>query len=220
MTAMGSDAQAPRLYRRRASRGSGELLRGQVLAAARELLASTRSVDAVSVRAVAARVGVTTPSIYRHFTDKQALIRAVVADVFSDLDHYVHEATRGATSPLDRLLACGRAYVAFAAERPEHYRLGLMGHGNAVLDGADPALVRSVLACLKPFVEDCVREGSLPRRDPRSLTLELWATAHGVASLMITMPGSTWEDTRVFVDRTLCAAAKGLDALGCDHGRP
>jgi AcrR family transcriptional regulator len=213
--AASSSAPVIPVRRRRASRGSGDLLRGQVLVAARELLARTRSVDAVSVRAIAERVGVTPPSIYRHFSDKQALIDAVVADVFAELDKHLHEATRDATRPIDRLLACGRAYVAFALQRPEHYRLGLMGHANAASERANPALVRSVLGCLEPFVAACVREGSLPRRDLRSLTLELWATAHGVASLLITIPDSTWGDRTAFVDRTLCAAAKGLDALGC-----
>ena len=60
---------APAHPRRRARRGEGERLREEILVAARELLAETNDADAVSVRAVAERVGVSTPSIYLHYAD-------------------------------------------------------------------------------------------------------------------------------------------------------
>src|SRR4051812_49659681 len=76
----------PRRPRRRASRGSGEQLRAEIVAATKDLLAGGASAESVSIRAVADAVGVTSPSIYLHFADKDALIEAVVADVFHALD--------------------------------------------------------------------------------------------------------------------------------------
>jgi AcrR family transcriptional regulator len=55
--------------RRRAPRGSGELLRDGILDAATELLLETGRAKAVSIRSVAQRAGVTPPSIYLHFED-------------------------------------------------------------------------------------------------------------------------------------------------------
>jgi AcrR family transcriptional regulator len=60
-------------------------LRGRILGAAKDLWAETGDKDAVSVRAIAERVGVTTPSIYMRFQDKDDPIDAVCAELFVDL---------------------------------------------------------------------------------------------------------------------------------------
>ena len=67
----------PPTARRRAPRGRGGELRGEILQAAMSLLQETGDEAAVSVRGVAQRVGVSVPSLYLHFADKQALIDAV-----------------------------------------------------------------------------------------------------------------------------------------------
>lgn len=59
--------------------------RRQLIAAAAELFAA-RGYDAVGVEEVAAAVGVTGPSVYRHFGDKQALLAEVVLTGLADLE--------------------------------------------------------------------------------------------------------------------------------------
>ena len=61
------------------------------------------------MRAVAERVGVTTPSIYLHFKDKDDLLDAVCTEVFEALGVALGEATAQGGSPLERLMAQGRA---------------------------------------------------------------------------------------------------------------
>lgn len=51
-----------------------------------ELLLETGQAKAVSIRSVAQRVGVTSPSIYLHIADKDALLDAVCARYFEKLD--------------------------------------------------------------------------------------------------------------------------------------
>jgi AcrR family transcriptional regulator len=198
---------APTHRRDRAARGDGHMLRAEILAAARELLETTGSVQGVSMRAIAQRVGVTTPAIYLHFSDKQHLMQAVVADAFAQLGAAVRQATRTPKTPTDRLLACGRAYVAFAQERPEHYRLALTSQTGATC--ADRAPVRAVLQFLKPLVDDYVAAEPAPAPSAAALTLDLWATAHGVASLLVVTPQLQWGDIPAFVERTLCATLHG-----------
>jgi AcrR family transcriptional regulator len=70
------------LKRRRAARGSGEQLREEILNAATDLLLETGHAKDVSIRSVAQRVGVTPPSIYLHFADKDALLDAVCGRYF------------------------------------------------------------------------------------------------------------------------------------------
>ena len=114
---------APFRRRRRAVRGDGTLLRIQILTAADELLTHTGSVDGLTIRAIAERLGVTPPTIYLHFNDKRHLTQVVAADAFAELDHTTAHTTDNAATPAERLLAYGTAYLTFALNRPEHYRI-------------------------------------------------------------------------------------------------
>lgn len=165
----------------------------------------------MSIRAIAQRVGVTTPSVYLHFSDKRQLMQAVVAESFAELGRAVRDTTRAATTPADRLLACGQAYVAFALKRPEHYRIALMSQTGGAC--ADRAPVHAVLQFLKPLVDEYIAAQSAPASASAPLTLELWASAHGVASLLIATPQLQWGDIPAFVERTLCAALHGFHAV-------
>ena len=112
--------------RRRAKRGEGERLREEILAAARDLLAESQDADAVSVRMVADKVGVSTPSIYLHFADKAALLDAVCEAVFAELDQLMEASAAVTDDPFDGLRLRGLAYSRFALANPEQYRLAMM----------------------------------------------------------------------------------------------
>jgi AcrR family transcriptional regulator len=211
-----------RSRRKRASRGSGEQLRAEIVAAAKNLLAESANSDAVSIRMVADAVGVTPPSIYLHFADKDALIEAVVSDVFAELDVAMMAAGAAVDHPLGKLRAYGLAYVKFAVEHPEHYRVATMdrcptegqpGHLDNVL--ADAAFVHFMQT-----VQACMHAGIFTPGDPLPITLQLWAAAHGIASLMIAKPFLPWGDTEEIADRVLRAAAVGTAVSGMLGGSP
>lgn len=208
--------------RKRASRGSGEQLRAEIVAATKELLAESANSDAVSIRMVADAVGVTPPSIYLHFADKDALIEAVVSDVFAELDVEMMRAGESVQHPLGKLRAYGLAYVKFAVGHPEHYRVATMercptegtpGHLDNVL--ADAAFVHFMQT-----VQACMDAGIFAEGDPLPITLQLWSAAHGIASLMIAKPFLPWGDVEAAADRVLCAAALGTAVAGMLGGTP
>jgi hypothetical protein len=62
------------------------------------------------------------------------------------------------------------------------------------------------------MVDDYLANRSFPGSDSLTLTLDLWATAHGIASLLIAAPDLPWGDVPALVKRTLCAALHGFDA--------
>jgi AcrR family transcriptional regulator len=80
----------------------------------------------VSVRAVAEAVGVTPPSIYRHFADKAELIFEVCARHFTALEDYIMGTTAGIEDPVERLAGLGKAYIEFGVANPEPYRIMFM----------------------------------------------------------------------------------------------
>lgn len=195
--------------RPRSARGTGEQLRAEIIAAAKELLASVGRADDVSVRAVADAVGVTTPSIYLHFEDKDALMTAVVLDVFADLDEAMLAAAADETEPLSRLRAFGLAYVRFAVQHPEHYRLATMDPVDQPKEQIDEMLHEAVFVHFNETVVACLEQGVFVGDDALAISLELWTAAHGVAALLIAKPQLPWGDYEEFADRVLCAAALG-----------
>ena len=105
------------MKRRRAPRGSGEQLRDEILDATTELLLKTGHAKDVSIRSVAQRVGVTPPSIYLHFADKDALMDAVCARYFEKLDEEMQSAARRSA---DRDRGAARAGAGLRALRDEN----------------------------------------------------------------------------------------------------
>ena len=193
--------------RRRSQRGSGEQLRPEIISATKRLLSESGNADDVSIRAVADAVGVTPPSIYLHFADKNELLGAVVSDVFTTLDTAMLEAGAAVEGPMAKLRAFGLAYVRFALEHPEHYRIATMD--PCPMPFVDEVMASSAFVHFNDTVIDCIKAGIFPPGDPLPVTLELWAAAHGIASLMIAKPFLPWGDMEEVADRALCAAALG-----------
>jgi AcrR family transcriptional regulator len=199
--------------RRRNRRGEGELLRAEILAAAKDLLAETGDEDAVSVRAVAERVGVTTPSIYLHFADKQALISAVCTEVFADLDRVMNEAAVGVDDPFDSLRARGLAYAEFALANPEHYRIVMMTPRIPSDDDFDfdNAMASTTFANLVAAVVACQGVGFFsPEADAEQIAVSLWAAAHGAVSLVIAKQHFTVDDGMALCDSVISSSGLGL----------
>lgn len=188
--------------RRRARRGEGDRTREEILAAAEELLARSGSEDAVSIRAVADAVGVTAPSIYRHFPDKAHLIFEVCSRRFEELDRHVVDPILAADlDPVEALVELGRAYVRFGLAHPEHYRVMFMANADHspelyaeadVVDGG--SLGRIILLLQRAIDAGRIRPDA---GDAVVLTYVIWAALHGVVSLAIGrphLPGPTAEE--------------------------
>ena len=206
---------AVREKRRRAPRGQGERLRDEILDAAERLLVETGDEEAVSIRAVAEAVGVTPPSIYLHFADKNELIFAVCERQFERLDRVLEDAAAGSDDSLESLKLRGRAYVRFGVGNPEQYRILFMGNA-----GRSPAdFDRERLTNMASFdhlvdaVKRCMDAGRLPPGDQTLVALGLWAVVHGITSLMISKPEFPWPDRDAFADYLCELQVRGLRGL-------
>jgi AcrR family transcriptional regulator len=193
------------LKRRRAPRGSGDHLREEILDAATDLLLETGHAKAVSIRSVALRVGVTPPSIYLHF--------AVCARYFERLDEVMQQVAADESANIDRLRVQGLAYVRFALQTPELYRIAMMGEGRLGSD-VDMTLNSSAFVHMRNSVESLMAEGVYPPGDSTMAALELWTVAHGVAAQLISRPYLPFGDVEEFANRVLSAVCLGQIACG------
>lgn len=205
--------------RRRARKGDGERLREEILAATERLLLETGSEEAVSIRAVARATGVTAPSIYRHFEDKTHLLFEVCARQFELLDQAIEEAVAGIDDPVLAMFARGRAYVRFGIEHPEHYRIMFMGPAYATPDQWGDLLQTGSFAHLVAAIEAMADAGALdPAGDAFTTALHVWASIHGLTSLLVARPTMPWPDVDRFIDDHLALCLRGhLGAAGADR---
>lgn len=85
----------------------------QILAAARDLIAGG-GVDALTVRGIASKVGVTEAAIYRHVASKEEVLILLLEDVSTSLFSAISDATsedRGAMEQLQHLLQLHFSYT-------------------------------------------------------------------------------------------------------------
>lgn len=195
--------------RPRSRRGEGDKLRDDLLDATERLMIETGRADAVSIRAIADAVGVTPPSIYLHFPDKESLILAVCERHFETFDSVIEEAGTSSDDPVESLRRRGRAYVRFGLENPEPYRILFMTRTNGAQQRDFGAGARA-FQHLVDAVQRCIDAGAFRRVDPFVAATGVWTAVHGVTSLLISMPGFPWPDVEALVDHVTDVQNRGL----------
>ena len=153
-------------------------LRAALVQAALDLLADDGA-EAVSLRAVARRAGVSAMAPYRHYPDKEALLAAVAVQGFDGLRDRLHAADDSA--PAGRaLVAQAVAYVGYAIEKPALFRL-MFGPKRL---GAHPALIAAGESAYAVLATRVAAETAADiDRDARALGC--WSLVHGLASLFL-----------------------------------
>lgn len=158
-------------------------LRAELLAAAERSLRE-QGADQLSLRELARVVGVSHAAPRRHFPDRQALLDALTEAGFARLDEELRAAYAVAGPGFGpRMHALAAAYLRFATE--DAALLGLM-----FIAKHRPDADRLVVAAAAPFglMSDVIAqgqaEGVLAPGDPGRVGIVLFATLHGIATLI------------------------------------
>lgn len=101
-----------------------EATRAEIRQTARQLLVESGP-ETMSVSAIARRMGLSGPAIYRYYGSHETLVGAVIADLFKELTEAIERARDDADpdSPGERLLAMSRALRSWATGQPVEFRL-------------------------------------------------------------------------------------------------
>jgi AcrR family transcriptional regulator len=202
--------------RPRSRRGEGERLREEILAAAEALLVETESEDAVSIRAVAQAVGVTPPSIYRHFADKDMLLLEVCRHSFTHFGAALETSFDAGDPPEVQLATLARAYLRYAVEFPEHYRIMFMARFELSAQAYAEEMVAegSSFALLLRIAEALIASGrvrpEIAERGPLHVGILCWSTVHGLASLLVAKPGLPWPDKEAIEADLVASVLRGI----------
>ena len=166
----------------------------------------------MSIRAVADAVGVTPPSIYLHFRDKDELIFSICERHFTRLDAFIEKEGAKVSDPVESLILRGKAYVRFGIENPEQYRILFMGKPKASPEGFDEERLREAASFdhLVAAVRRCMDAGAIPQSDAFFVALGMWIAVHGLTSLLIAKPDFPWPGAEDLVDHFCSVHVAGL----------
>jgi AcrR family transcriptional regulator len=158
-------------------------LRAALLGRAEETLERTGAAG-LSLRELAREVGVSHGAPRRHFADRDALLAALAQDGFDRLGGSLKSAVGSPGTFTDRLLASAHAYVAFATQHPALLELMFAAKHSPA---ATPALIEAGRATFDPLLvllADGQRAGEVTGDDPERVGATVFATVHGIASLV------------------------------------
>ena len=147
-------------------------LRNALREAARAILEED-GLAALSLRAVARRVGVSHAAPYRHFPNHEALLADLAVEGFSELRGAVAVAGAAEGTRADKIAAIGAAYMRFAAQRPALARLMF---GPQMPNRGDFPMLGSAADAVGEEITRAVGESALG--------LAAWGAVHGLAMLV------------------------------------
>lgn len=169
-----------------------------LLAAARKLLRKGGA-KAVTMRAVADMVGMSTTVVYALFPDKAALIAHALDDDLKRLARHLQQAQQGAQDPYDALERVAQAYVAFGVTHPQSYRLMFMDPRPAIpqedMAGERDNPRQRAYTLAYTLAANLLRQQT--GAEPAVQTVDaaaqlLWQTLHGITTLRITLDAEPW----------------------------
>jgi len=197
------------------ARGQGFERRDEILAAAKTLFLQ-EGVESVSTRKLAQLVGLSQTGIYVYFKSKQAILAALIDAAFNKLGTAlaaIEGRSKGALQYLDLALP---VYIRWGLDNPDEYRLAFMvrdpassAHPNSTGDPSEKSFEGvKVFAGLEKQILAGVAAGELNslEGDPRAIAQCVWASLHGLVSLLIAFPIFDW----VARDRLIAAHTRLL----------
>jgi AcrR family transcriptional regulator len=155
-----------------------------ILEAARDLLAEG-GIGALSMRAVAARVGLSATALYHYFDSKEDLVDRVVQHGFHQSEEYLRLAVENLPrGSMDRVAALGEAYIQFALRNRQYFK---------IIFAIRPEQPRSIddvpgqggYLVLRESVVEAMESGAIRRANPDIVVLFLWSVVHGLVTIFM-----------------------------------
>jgi len=182
-----------------------QALTERILDAAREMFVRD-GYEAVTLNKVAEAVEYTPGAIYQYFTDKRALVMAIIRADYADFHDEVSQC-KEIPDPLDRLIHLARMYARWGAAHPNHYRLITMPppawaeRGRELRKEENATIEEDALYLLRSIVAEAFSVGLVRKEydNPGLVAMTLWAGIHGTVMQEITISEN---------DRALLGAAE------------
>lgn len=158
-------------------------LRNKLVATAVAII-ETEGAEALTLRSVAKRLGVSQTAPYRHFDSKELLLAAVGAQGFGSMLEQIRQRLEvTGPDPKKRYIEVGVAYLNFALTHRAHFRVMYANRSAEFSEGPVADAGRNAFKLFVETVVACQRAGAARTGDPSEIAIEAWAYVHGLISL-------------------------------------
>lgn len=188
----------------------------RILAAAASILAE-EGYEALSMRKVGAKVGLSQAAIYRHYRDKADLVASVIEAGYSRLRSSLEEIDSENKRPDEALAEGIRRYVDFALDSPRLFRAVLLqdlGPAGRSIEALAPgvSLRRRSFELLTSSVAKGMAEGIFARADAELTAQAVWAAMFGLAARLSLEYGLDRGRVEALREREIEILLRGLSA--------
>ncbi|MDP3164471.1 MAG: TetR/AcrR family transcriptional regulator [Hydrogenophaga sp.] len=178
-----------------------------------EVLFARHGVEGVTMRQIAAELGCSSTTAYRYFKSREEILAAVRAAAFNRFCEVIENATRSSLDPRKSARNVGQAYLGFALESPDAYRMMFDVSqadvtGNPGLTEALARARRSMVAYVAPLIDVGILQG-----DKQALGQMLWASAHGLVMLRLSGIVADDAELRQLHGKTMSALVRGAEQV-------
>lgn len=204
---------APKARSVRKPKGEGHVRRAEILAAAEQIFV-VDGYEGATIRKIADVVGVSSTALYLHFRDKSEILNEICQQAFSTLLAGCQALAESEQDPLVRLRRLLQSYARFGFDNANAYRLAFMAPTILTHEGEE-SLARVVAADLYNSFENGVLEAMRPVHDPKRakvLAQILWASMHGLVSIIMMKPHLEWADHDELVETQLDILLKAVES--------
>jgi AcrR family transcriptional regulator len=174
----------------------------RIFAAARDLF-DKEGVEGVSMRRIAAKVGITPMAIYKHYPDKDALLNALMLDGFASWEARVAAIPAG--EPLAWLEQMAGAFLDFALNEPRRYEAAFLLKASAArrYPGDFVAGRSPVISKMMAHVEQAKAQGLIADIPTIDITISFTALVQGLVDMYRAGRFSDEEDFRTAFRKAL-----------------
>lgn len=144
---------------------------------------------ALSMRRLAAALGLSAGALYRYFPTKQHVLMGYWSEALEDLRGRLERLDDSARPHLDVLRDMLDAYADFGLEDKDRFRLLFMENDFGIFEEFSRDYnVFSVYNIVESRIKSAVTSGALPCLHAKTICQLLWASVHGVLSLGLCVP--------------------------------
>ncbi len=187
-----------------------DLTRRRILDAAQALF-NGAGIEAVSMRAVGARVGLSAAALYAYFHSKIDLLRALWWETLDELHSRLAELSKNEPDPIEAIRLIGSAYVEFALENPARFRVVFKADQGSLANELKAAgIVHDAYRLFRERVAEAILQDRLRLDDPDLCAQALWAGAHGTIDLINSSASFPFVSPMLLAKTTLDALLAGL----------
>ena len=177
----------------------------------------TQGVAALSMRSLAAEVGLSTMALYRYFASKGELLRAMWEVVLTEAQATVNTAVAAHKTARSRLRASTQSFLGYWEAHPSHFRLVYMTPETMEQVSPDASLTgtaayRSAIDLAGPLIDDLISEIGGDRRralTARDLRMSLMV---GYLHARIVNSRYPWSDFETLRECAIDSIAAGVEA--------